>query len=151
MTYTYPQSPSQVGGTGSELQGLESEDHLPLVGVGVEPELRVGQRGVGEHAELHVVRTHRELVQQLRGEADLADEVALTFLSGGVEDEQYVCRLCVRARCLRQTDRFTLRAPLSGTFLQTLPDLVTPPLKGYSLSPRSCPPTRSAPSERFGY
>ena len=29
----------------------------------------------------------------------------------------------------------TLRAPLSGTFLQTLPDLVTP-LKGHSLSPR---------------
>ena len=45
---------------------------------------------------------------------------------------------------------FTLRASLSGTFLQTLLDLVTP-LKGYSLSPRSCPVTRSAPSERFGY
>ena len=44
----------------------------------------------------------------------------------------------------------TLRASLSGTFLQTLPDLVTP-LKGHSLSPRSCPPTRSAPSERFLY
>ena len=44
----------------------------------------------------------------------------------------------------------TLRASLSGTFLQTLPDLVTP-LKGHSLSPRSCPPTRSAPSERFRY
>ena len=44
----------------------------------------------------------------------------------------------------------TLRASLSGTFLQTLPDLVTP-LKGHTLSPRSCPPTRSAPSERFGY
>ena len=45
----------------------------------------------------------------------------------------------------------TLRAPpLSGTFLQTLPDLVTP-LKGHSLFPRSCPATRSAPSERFGY
>ena len=43
-----------------------------------------------------------------------------------------------------------LRAPLSGTFLQTLPDLVTP-LKGHSLSPRSCPATRSAPSERFRY
>ena len=28
--------------------------------------------------------------------------------------------------------------------------LVTP-LKGHSLSPRSCPATRSAPSERFGY
>ena len=46
--------------------------------------------------------------------------------------------------------RLTLRAPLSGTFLQTLPDLVTL-LKGHSLSPRSCPPTRSAPPERFGY
>ena len=44
----------------------------------------------------------------------------------------------------------TLRASLSGTFLHTLPDLVTP-LKGHSLSPRSCPVTRSAPSERFGY
>ena len=44
----------------------------------------------------------------------------------------------------------TFRASLSGTFLQTLPDLVTP-LKGHSLSPRSCPATRSAPSERFGY
>ena len=44
----------------------------------------------------------------------------------------------------------TLRASLSGTFLQTLPDLVSP-LKGHSLSPRSCPATRSAPSERFGY
>ena len=39
----------------------------------------------------------------------------------------------------------TLRSSLSGTFLQTLPDLVTP-LKGHSL-----PATRSAPSERFGY
>ena len=46
--------------------------------------------------------------------------------------------------------RCTLRAPLSGTFLQTLPDLVTP-LKGHSLSPRSCPAMRSAPSETFGY
>ena len=46
--------------------------------------------------------------------------------------------------------RDTLRASLSGTFLQTLLDLVTP-LKGHSLSPRGCPPTRSAPSERFGY
>ena len=44
----------------------------------------------------------------------------------------------------------TLRAALSGTFPQSLPDLVTP-LKGHSLSPRSCPATRSAPSERFGY
>ena len=44
----------------------------------------------------------------------------------------------------------TLRALLSGTFLQTLPHLVTP-MKGHYLSPRSCPATRSAPSERFGY
>ena len=43
-----------------------------------------------------------------------------------------------------------LRASLSGTFLQSPPDLVTP-LKGHSLSPRSCPPTRSAPPERSGY
>ena len=47
-------------------------------------------------------------------------------------------------------EKATLRASLSGTFLQTLPDLVTP-LKGHSLFPRSCPTTRSAPSERFGY
>ena len=48
------------------------------------------------------------------------------------------------------TTSTTLRTSLSGTFLQTLPDLVTP-LKGHSLFPRSCPATRSAPSERFGY
>ena len=36
------------------------------------------------------------------------------------------------------------------TLLQTRPQLVTP-LKGCSLSSRSCPPTISAPSERFGY
>ena len=42
----------------------------------------------------------------------------------------------------------TLRASLSGTFLQTLPDLVTP-LKGHSLSPRSCqrPPKSSGTDE----
>ena len=44
----------------------------------------------------------------------------------------------------------TLQASLSGTFLQTLPDLVLP-LKGHSLSPRSCPPLQSAPCEKFGY
>ena len=44
----------------------------------------------------------------------------------------------------------TLRASLSGILLQTLPDLVTP-LKEHSLPPGSCPATRSAPSERFGY
>ena len=43
----------------------------------------------------------------------------------------------------------TRRASLSGTFLQTLPELVT--LKGHSLSLRNCPPTRSAPSKRLGY
>ena len=47
-------------------------------------------------------------------------------------------------------ERGTLRASLSGTFLQTPPDLVTP-LKGHSLSRRCCPATWSAPSERFGY
>ena len=45
---------------------------------------------------------------------------------------------------------YTLRASFFGTFLQTLPDLIAP-LKGHSLSPRSCPAMRSAPSERFGY
>ena len=43
------------------------------------------------------------------------------------------------------SSRPTLRASLFGTFLQTLPDLVTP-LKGHSLSPLSCSLT---PSERF--
>ena len=43
----------------------------------------------------------------------------------------------------------TLPASLSGTFLQTPPELVTP-LKGHSSSPRSCPPTQwSAPSILF--
>ena len=46
--------------------------------------------------------------------------------------------------------RDTNRASLFGTFHQTLPDLITP-LKEHSLSPRSCRPTRSAPTERFGY
>ena len=44
----------------------------------------------------------------------------------------------------------TLRASLSGTFLQTLPELVMP-LKGHSLFPRSRPRTWSAASERFGW
>ena len=43
------------------------------------------------------------------------------------------------------------RTSFSGTFLQTRPELVTP-LKGrHSLFPRSCPQTRPALSERFGY
>ena len=46
----------------------------------------------------------------------------------------------------------TLQASHSGTFLQILPELVTP-LKGHSLSLRIClyALTLSAPSERFGY
>ena len=48
------------------------------------------------------------------------------------------------------THTHTLRALFSGTFLQTLPDLVMP-LKGHSSSPRSCPATWSPPSKRFGY
>ena len=43
-----------------------------------------------------------------------------------------------------------LRASFSGTFRQTPPELIAP-LKGHSLSPRTCPPTRSAPSERLRY
>ena len=46
--------------------------------------------------------------------------------------------------------RFSARASLSGTSLQTLPDLVTPQ-KGQSLFPRSCPAMLSSPSERFGH
>ena len=56
---------------------------------------------------------------------------------------------CVRVRACVCVF-LTLRASLSGTFLQTPPDLVTQ-LKEHSLSPRGCPPTWSAPSERFGY
>ena len=43
-------------------------------------------------------------------------------------------------------------ASLSGTFLQTLAELVSP-LKGTHLYLRvaACPPTLSVPSERFGY
>ena len=52
--------------------------------------------------------------------------------------------------CGPVTPNPTLPASLSGSFPQTLPDLDTP-LKGHSLSPRSCPPTWSAPSEKFGY
>ena len=50
----------------------------------------------------------------------------------------------------RQKKKGGERKVLSGTFLQTLPDLVTP-LKGHSLSQRSCPAMQSAPSERLGY
>ena len=44
----------------------------------------------------------------------------------------------------------TLGASLSGTLPRSLPDLLTP-LKGYSLSPHSCPAMWSVPSERFRY
>ena len=44
----------------------------------------------------------------------------------------------------------TLWALLSSSFLQTLPELVTP-LKGHSLYLHSCPRTLLAPSEKFGY
>ena len=57
--------------------------------------------------------------------------------------------------CLHCNDIYTARVshsehrfPASSSKL--LPDLVTP-LKGHSLFPHSCPPTQSAPSERFGY
>ena len=43
------------------------------------------------------------------------------------------------------SNRPTLQALLSGTLLQTLPDLITP-LKGHSLFPRGCRLTRSEPS-----
>ena len=70
-----------------------------------------------------------------------------------VQRSELVCRLSYavgRDSHTRHIHSATLRASLSGTFLQTLPDFVTP-LKGHSLSPRSCPATRSAPSERFWY
>ena len=57
---------------------------------------------------------------------------------------------CLGIRLLPVLPVPKLRASFSGTFLQTLPDLVTP-LKGYSLSPRSCPAMWSAPSKRFQY
>ena len=49
-----------------------------------------------------------------------------------------------------ETELFFFLFLFSSNFLQTLPGLVTP-LKGYSLSTRRCPATRSASSERFGY
>ena len=51
----------------------------------------------------------------------------------------------------RRNVTITLRASFSGTFLQTLPELVTP-LKGNSfITAQLSIPTPSAPSERFGY
>ena len=66
------------------------------------------------------------------------DLLRATAVNGGGPDDK-----------MSQHRRHTLSTAF-GTFLQTLPDLVKP-LKGHSLSPRSCPATRSAPSERFGY
>ena len=47
---------------------------------------------------------------------------------------------CISDKQQQHNHEHTLRASPSGTFLQTLP------LKGHSLSPRSCPPTLLAPS-----
>ena len=58
--------------------------------------------------------------------------------------------LITKQRPPPHTHTHTLWAPFYGTFLQTLPDLVTP-LKGHSSSPCSCPATQSLPSERFRY
>ena len=85
-----------------------------------------------------------------------------TFLKGkesrgGIEHEALLLTSLTPYRWAKPAHRpadekasSALRASLSGTFLQTLPEFFTP-LKGHSLSPRSCPATLSAPSERFGY
>ena len=71
-----------------------------------------------------------------------------------VPRDQHAFNVTMEARMTsddpKVSEGVTLQASLSGTFLQTLPELVTP-LKGHSVSPCSCPPTRSAPSERFGF
>ena len=83
----------------------------------------------------------------------------LAILPPTLPSQAYIISECIVNRCTSSIWANTLQASLSGTFLHTpciafrhlppnLPDLVTP-LKGHSLSPRSCPPTRSAPSERF--
>ena len=76
---------------------------------------------------------------------------------------QPACHLCI-CSSLARTEGFsrtgygrgwhryvvlTLWARLSGTFLQTLPEWGTP-LKGHSLSPCSCLPALSSPSESCG-
>ena len=55
-----------------------------------------------------------------------------------------ILMLCI---LMNNTDLFDL---ISGTFLQSLPELVTSP-KGHSLSPRSCPPARSVLFKKSGY
>ena len=60
------------------------------------------------------------------------------------------CLLWMAANQQSDISSCALWASLSGTFLQTLPDLVTQ-LKGHFLSLCSCPPTRSATSKRFRY
>ena len=74
---------------------------------------------------------------QLRGDKEWRNEIWQSLEEGAVKR----CSEC--ASWAHSEHRFP--APSSK-----LPDLVTP-LKGHSLSPRSCPPTRSASSERFGY
>ena len=64
-----------------------------------------------------------------------------------VGDASHVYVRALALGCFHSNISATLRASLSGTFLQTLPDLVTSLLVTLVLSPRSCPPTRSAPSE----
>ena len=69
-------------------------------------------------------------------------EYVFQNLNTGGEDE-------INARAPQWTAQTTLRASLFGTFLLTLPDLVMP-LKGHSLSTRSCPATWSVPSKTLG-
>ena len=95
----YPKGAAEVGRPRGRLQRLQGEDHLPLVRVRVEPELGVGQRGVGENAELHVVRTHHEVVDELLSEGDLSDEVVAAALSGGVQHQQDVGSFGAGAGC----------------------------------------------------
>ena len=86
-----------------------------------------------------------------RNNAGSIPRVARNFLPSSVPPRSFVSEDCLNPHTPSTAFRhLPLRAPLSCTFLQTVPDLVTP-LKGHSLSPRSCPATRSAPSERFGY
>ena len=54
-------------------------------------------------------------------------------------------------KCAWMCSCIILRASLSNTFLQTLPELIDTPLKGHSLSPCSWSLTLSAPSKKTGY
>ena len=92
-------------------------------------------------------RTQSVAKWDLNGSCSAQSMLVACMLSVLQDREDHIILRYLRRGNLRAC---TLRASLSGTFLQTLPDLVTP-LQGHSSSPRSCPPTRSAPSERFGY